>query len=78
MPTKSIKYNKYKHKKSKWVTFGIFKSIHFRDNVYKTLKMTDPTYVDLAKLQINLNTYNNILKNNIQLAKLIYYEKTIC
>ncbi len=35
MPTKLIKYNKYKHKKFKWVTFGIIKSVQFRDNLYK-------------------------------------------
>ncbi len=38
MPTNLIKYNKYKHKKSKWVTFGIIKSIQFRDNLYKKPK----------------------------------------
>ncbi len=38
IPTKLIKYNKYKHKKSKWVTFGIIKSIQFRDNLYKKTK----------------------------------------
>ncbi len=35
MLTKLIKYNKYKHKKSTWVIFGIIKSIQFRDNLYK-------------------------------------------
>ncbi len=37
--------------------------------------MTDPVSADFARLQINLNTYNKILKNSIQLAKRIYYEK---
>ncbi len=60
MPTKLIKYNNYKHKQSKWVTFDIIKSI---------LKMIDPLSVKFTRLQINLNTYNNILKNSIQLAK---------
>ncbi len=74
MPTKLIKYDKYKHKKSKWVTFGIIKSIQFRDNLYKKIKMTDPTSIEFARLQINLNTYNKILKNSIRLAKRNYYE----
>ncbi len=39
MPSKLIKCNKYKHKKSKWVTFGILKSIQFRDNLYKKTKI---------------------------------------
>ena len=29
------KFNKYKHKKSKWITYGILKSIRFRDNLYQ-------------------------------------------
>ncbi len=37
--------------------------------------MTDPLSVDFARLKINLNTYNTILKNSIQLAKKLYYEK---
>ncbi len=56
MPTKLIKYNKYKHKKSTRVTFGIIKSIQFRDNLYKKLKITDPLSLDFARLQINPNT----------------------
>ncbi len=42
MPSKTIKFNKRKHKKSKWITFGIIKSISYRDDMYKKLKMTDP------------------------------------
>ncbi len=75
MPTKLIKYNKYKHNKSTWATFGIMKPVQFRDNLYKNLKkMTDPLSVDFARLKINLNTCNKILKNSIRLAKIIYYE----
>ncbi len=36
--------------------------------------MTDPLSVDFARLKINLNTYNKILKNSIRLAKKYYYE----
>ncbi len=74
MPTKLLKYNKQKHKKSKCVTFGITKYIQFRDNLYKKLKLTDPLSVDFVRLQINLNTHNKILQNSIRLAKRIYYE----
>ena len=37
MTGKFVKFNKYKHKKSKWITYGILKSIRFRDNLYKKL-----------------------------------------
>ena len=32
--SKRFKYNTYKHKKCKWITFGLLKSIEFRDNIY--------------------------------------------
>ena len=31
MPTKLVKCNKYKHKKSTWITQGLIKSIRYRD-----------------------------------------------
>ncbi len=74
MPEKVVKFNKYKHKRSKWITQGIIKSIHFRDNLYKKLKMTDPISPDYTIMQINLKTYNNILKTSIQALNKSYYE----
>ena len=34
---KCVKFNKYKHKRSNWITSGILKSIEFRDKLYKRL-----------------------------------------
>ncbi len=75
MRTKLLQYNKHKHNKCKWVTFGIIKSRQFRDNLYKkTLKMTNTIFVEFGRFQNNLNTYNKILKNSIQLAKRIAFD----
>ena len=30
-PEKRVKFNKYRHKRSNWITSGILKSIEFRD-----------------------------------------------
>ena len=38
-PKKSVKFNKYQHKLSNWITTGILKSIEFRDNLYKRLQL---------------------------------------
>ena len=38
MPMKKIRLNKYKHKKTEWITNGILKSIKFKDNLYKRMK----------------------------------------
>ena len=74
MPTKFVRYNKYKHKKSPWITSGIIKSIQYKDNLYKKYRMSDPNSVVHETLKINLKTYNNILKQSIRLSKRKYYE----
>ena len=33
MPCKLVKFNKYKHKKSAWITLGLLKSIRYRDKL---------------------------------------------
>ena len=38
-PPKRVKFNKYQHKLSNWITTGILKFIEFRDNLYKRLKL---------------------------------------
>ena len=47
MPTKLVKFNKYKHKKSMWITQGILRSIQYRDKLYKQLKFTYPNSMKL-------------------------------
>ena len=39
---KFVKFNKSKHKKSKWITYGILKSIIFRDNLYIKIEINEP------------------------------------
>ena len=61
MTSKLVKYNKYKHKKSKWITRGLLRSIRFRDNLYKKIKLTNLASREYETLRI---TYNKILKPN--------------
>ena len=37
MPLKTVKFNKYRHKKETWITGGILKSIRFKDKLYRQL-----------------------------------------
>ena len=73
LPTKTIKVNKHKHKKSKWITFGIIKSIKFRDKLYTKLKKTATNTLAHDTLSTNLKTYNKILKNSNIAAKGNFY-----
>ena len=59
MPCKLIKFNKYKHKKSKWITQGLLKSIRSRDKLYARLKRLQPNKIEHNTLLINLKTYSN-------------------
>ena len=74
MPSKWVKFNKYKHKKSSWITQGLLKSIKYRDKLYKRLKLTDPNSANYDTINSNLKTYNGILKTSIRAAKQAYFE----
>ena len=73
-PIKHVKYNKYKHKKSPWITEGILISIKYRDCLYKSLKAISPQDDQYMAKKINLQTYNRILKRSIRQAKMKYYK----
>mgnify|MGYP000297251403 CR=1 FL=1 len=72
-PSKIVKFNKHKHKKSRWITQGIVISINHRDRLYRELKKTPVESAEYNLRKTNLQTYNNILKNNIKEAKKLYY-----
>ena len=71
---KTTRFNRRKHKKSPWITFGIIRSIRFKDRLYKRLKLTSPQSPEYSTLKTNFATYNKILKKSIRLAKASYYE----
>ena len=74
MPIIKSKFNKYKHKKTNWITFGILRSIKFRDNKYRRLRQTSLNTIEHHNLKFNLLSYNKILKKIIREAKLKFYQ----
>ena len=74
--SKLVKFYKYKHKKSKWITMGLLKSITFRDKLYKRMKLTNPNSQQYEIMCINLKTYNTILKRSIRASKQHYFVST--
>ena len=72
-PSKMNKFKKHKHKHSKWITRGIFKSIIYRDNLYVNLKKLDIYSDNYQTVNMNFLNYNKLLKKNIKLAKKMYY-----
>ena len=75
MPLKKIKSNKYKDKRTEWITTGIIRSIKYRDKLYKSLKLLPINTVEHSLMKTNLKTYNKILKKLINNAKHQYYTK---
>ncbi len=57
MPIKMVKFDKHKHKISPWITNGILRSIHYRDNLFKNNKMNDP---NLLEFDVQKNPLKNI------------------
>ena len=74
MPSKLVTFNKYKDTHSSWITQSLLKSIKYRYNLYKRLQLTYPKSANYDTIDINLNTYNGILKMSIRAAKQIYFE----
>ena len=75
MTSKLVKFNKYKHKKSTWITQGLLTSIRHRDKLYKQIKLSNPESSKYAILLVNLKTYNSIFFKGLRKAKQIYYDK---
>ena len=55
MPSKRVKYNRHKHKKSQWITGGIIRSITFRDKMYANMKHTPTNRPTEAHANIKTN-----------------------
>ena len=73
LPSKKVRFDKYKHKKNNWITSAILQSIHFRDNLYRKLKTTNQFDVTYSTHKTNYNKYNKLLNKLIKDAKAKYY-----
>lgn len=76
IPHKKVKFKKYKHSNSNWITPAIIKSIEFRDGLYKKYINSPPNTFIHQGHKINLDTYNKILKSTIRAAKKIQIEES--
>ncbi len=74
IPDKIVKFDKHKHKRSRWITRGIVNCVTFRDKLFDRLKKLPPNSLEQEILKTNLSTYNNILNKNIRIAKKVTYE----
>ena len=73
LPSKRVRFNKYKHKKNNWITTAIMKSIHHRDKLYNKLKSFSKSSETYKLHKINFNEYDKLLNKLIREAKTMYY-----
>ena len=74
LPTKTVKFNKYKHKKSPWITLGILKSMKYRDKLYSKLRKLNNESQEYTLIKLNFTNYNKFLNKLIKDAKISYYD----
>ena len=65
-PKKTVKFNKKKHKKSKWMTYCILNSINKKDRLYKLLLKTDVNSDKYAALKATFKQYRETLRSSIK------------
>ena len=75
-PRKTVKFKKKKHKKSKWMTYGILNSINKKDKLYKLLLKSDVNSNSHADLKARFKRYRETLRSIIKEAKRLYYHRT--
>ena len=70
LPTRKLKFNKYKHKQHKWVTNGILKSIKTKNKLYRILQQTKTEDVEVFELiKLRFLRFRKILRQSINEAK---------
>ena len=74
LPNKRVKYDKRKHKKSKWMTTALLNSINTKDRLYKF--MIQSNWQDIKfynELKCQYNSYRAVLGKSIKEAKQLYH-----
>ena len=74
LPTKQVKFNKYKHKKTSWITTDLMQCLRIRDNLYRRWKSRSPSAVDYITLKSEFHSYSKNVSKLIRHAKLNYYQ----
>ena len=74
-PIIRVKYKKYKHKLTPWITYGLLNSIKYRDKLYVKLIKTSLTSPKYALIENEYKDFCSVLQNSLRKAKSSYYHK---
>ena len=75
LPKKSQRFNRYNHKKEKWMSSALLKSVVHKNKLYRDWKSTTDNN-EYQINQANFKTYERILKNMIEESKQKFYFDT--
>ena len=70
---KIVKFNRKKHKKDPWMTYGILKSVNHKNKLYKNLMKINKDLPLFDNKKQEFNVYKNTLRRLINQAKNIYF-----
>ena len=73
MNKKTVKFNRRKHKRDPWITFGILRSVNKKNKLYKCLKLTKSDSTIFEERKQRFNQYKNTLRKTITQAKKNYF-----
>ena len=75
MPTKQVKFNKYKHKNHPWITYGTIESIKHKDTLYKVLCALTSRSPRYEEAEAHFKMYCAKLQKSIRKAKRDHYKE---
>ena len=75
LPTKKVRFNKYKHKISPWITYGLIESTKHRDQLLSKLHALNPRDPKFSKLEDELKKFSALLQNCKRKAKISFYKQ---
>jgi hypothetical protein len=75
IPQKTIRFNKFKHKKENWVTRGLLKSMKTKNLLYSKMK-NEINPGKRNELETKYKQYRNKLNQLIRAAKKVYWENS--
>ena len=74
-PVVKVKFKKYKHKLTPWITFGLLNSIKHRDKLYVKLIKTSLSSPNYSSKEMEYKDYCTLLQSSLRKAKADYYHK---
>ena len=73
MEKKIVKFNRKKHKRDPWITYGILKSVNKKNSLYKKMKKTETDSINYETRKQEFNAYKSTLRRLINQAKKLYF-----